>query len=221
MKRALIIIIFILLCVGLFFIYRSKYTYPKSGEDYLLYLNPFQETQADFETNYKIAEQKLQLGASNEAKKYYKKALEFRWTFNENQFENIYSDANGLWEYKLDKLLKFSKAYEFIGELDSAISCLTPGLTSIKWEYPIEKRFFELTVKKIGKVKTISLITIGLNNTSRINKDSCRECYECYYCCDYYYEFDKFKIGIDESEFEKIRTDKTTLVEELTGKYGI
>lgn len=221
MKRALKIIILIFFSCGLFYVYRSKYTYPKSGEDYLLYLNPFQSTNEDFNSYFQIAEQKLRLGDVNEVRKYYVKALEFRETFNERQFEKIHSDANGLWDYKLDKFLKYSKAYEFIGELDSAISCLAPGMISLKWESPIESRFFELSVKKLGKTETIRLISIGLNNIFKIDKDACNECYECYYCCDYYYKFGRFKIGIYESDFIKTKTNKNDLIKELCEQYGV
>lgn len=203
----------IILTVGLTFFYFAKYTYIKSGEDRLLFLNPFQPNQKYFDMNWEIAENKLNTGDSIEAEKYYRKALNFRGTFNERQRENIYSDANDFWEYKLDKLLKYSVAYEFIGEIDSAITCLSSGLTSFeKWHYPIDKRFYYLIVEKKGREVTISTLDKGLSKIQKLN---------CYHCCSYFYLFDNYKIGIDEIEYEQAKTDKKGLLKKLCDKYGI
>ena len=213
MKNIIKIILGIILLGTLIFFYLIRYTYIKSGDDYLLFLNPFQIDQKDFENNIKKAKQKLIDGDSIEAKKYYRKALRFRGTHNERQRENIYSDANCYWEYKLDKLLKYSDAYEFIGEIDSAISCLSPGLTSFeKWHYPIDKRFYFLTVIKNGKHSTISKLNKGLSKIQKL---------DCYHCCNYYYELNNYKIGIDEIEYELAKTDKKVLLKELCDQYGL
>ncbi len=105
--------------------------------------------------------------------------------------------------------------------MDSAISCLSSGLTSINWDYPIENKFFGLLVQKIGKPKTVHLIDSGLNKITKIDKDGCWEYYECYYCCDYYSECGKFKIGIDETEFELAKSNREKLIKDLCEKYGI
>lgn len=213
MKTKIKIIISVSLVGGLAIFYLTRYTYPKSGEDYLLYLNPFQPDQKDFDDNFKMAEQKLNAGDSLEAEKYYRKALEFRGTHNEKQRENVYSDANDYWEYKLDKLFKYSVAYEFIGEIDSAITCLSSGLTSFeKWHYPIDKRFYDLAVIKKGKTATISILDKGLSNIQKL---------DCYHCCSYYYLFDNYRIGVNESEYEQAKTDKKRLLKQLCDNYGL
>ena len=213
MKTVIKIIIGIVLTGGLTFFYLVRYTYLKSGEDYFLYLNPFQPDQNYFDNNFNIAEQKLLAGDSISAKKYFNKALKYRGTYNEKQRENIYSDSNDYWEYKLDKLLKYSKAYESIGSLDSAISCLAPGLTSYeKWDYPIDRRFYKLVLKRKGKIATIKTLDNGLNKIQML---------DCYHCCSYYYWFDNFKIGIDETEYEQAKNDKDGLLKQLCKTYEI
>jgi tetratricopeptide (TPR) repeat protein len=213
MKAIAKITLTIILIVGLTIFYFAKFTYIKSGQDRILFLNPFQPNQTYFDKNWKIAENKLNIGDSIEAEKYYRKALSFRGTFNEKQRENIYSDANDYWEYKLDKLLKYSFAYEFIGELDSAINCLSPGLISFeKWHYPIDKRFYQLTVKKKGIENTIAILEKGLSNIQKL---------DCYHCCSYFYMFDNYKIGVDEKEFEQAETDRKGLLRKLCDNYGI
>jgi hypothetical protein len=213
MKTAIKIIIGFLLTIGLVLLYMTRYTYPKAGEDYLLFLNPFQADQKYFDNNFEIAEQKLKQGDTIEAKKYYCKALEYRGTQNEKQRENIYSCANDYWEYKLDKILKYSKAFEICGTLDSAIFCLEPGLTSFeKWHYPIDKRFFELTVKKLGKQKTLSLLDKGLNKIGKL---------ECDHCCESYFKFDNFNIGICQTDPEQSWSNKNELLIQLVDTYGI
>lgn len=213
MKTSLKIILGLGLLIGLTILYIARYSYIKAGDDTLLFLNPFQLDQKSFDDNYKKAESSLATGDTSTAKKYFEKALKFHGTFNERQRENIYSDANDLWEYKCDKRLKYSRAYDFLGQTDSAISCLSPGLTSFeKWHYPIDKRFFELTVKKIGRQKTIALINSGLDKTGKP---------DCYHCCDYFYKFDEFRIGIDENEFDLVKSDRKKLLADLCDKYGI
>lgn len=213
MKTFLKIILGLGLLIALTIGYIARYSYIKSGGDTLLFLNPLQPDQESFNDNYKKAETALTTGDTLNAKKYFENALKFHGSFNERQRENIYSDANDLWAYKCDKLLKYSRAYDFLGQTDNAILCLSPALTSFeKWHYPIDERFFELTVKKIGLKKTIALINSGLDKTGKP---------DCYHCCAYYYKFDEFKIGIDEDEFDLAKTDRTKLIADLREKYGI
>lgn len=213
MKTILKITISFIIVRGLAVLYLERYTYPKAGEDYLLFLNPLQPDQKSFEDSYKIAEQKLKAGDRLGAGKHYRAALEFKDTYNEIQRENIYSDANGYWEYKLDKLLKYSVAYEFIGEIDSAISCLSSGLTSLeKCNYPIDKRFYDLTKRKKGRKATISTLNKALNKIQKL---------DCEHCCSYYYQFGNYRIGVDESEYEQAKTDKKGLLKELCDNYGL
>lgn len=201
------------LIFGLTFFYIGLYTYTKPSDDTLLFLNPFQPDQQSFSRDYAQAEKALKKRDTVTAKQYFERALRFHGSFNERQWENIYSCANDLWEYKCDKLLKYSRAYEFLDQTDNAISCLSPGLTSFeKCRYPIDKNFFKLTVKKIGLKKTLALINSGLDKTGKPS---------CYHCYAYYYEFDDFKIGIDQSEFDLTKSDKTKLIAELRDKYGI
>jgi tetratricopeptide (TPR) repeat protein len=201
------------LLIGLTILYIRRYTYIKAGGAEILFLNPLKPDQESFNNNYARAENAIKNGDTLNAKNYFKKALKYHGSYNEKQRENIYSCANDLWEFKCEKLLKYSRAYELCGQIDNAISCLSPCLTSFEKEsYPIDERFFELTVKKIGRQKTIALINDGISNSGVL---------DCYHCYKYYYTFGQFQIGIAEFEFELAKSNRKKLIEGLVAKYGI
>jgi hypothetical protein len=202
----IILVTLTLLVLGTF--YFIKYTTRKIGSDKILFYNPFTIDENGFNKNYDKATELLKKGDTVSAKKYFAQAINYRGTHNEEVWEDIYTCGNGLWEYKQDKLLKFSNCFEQLGMLDSAMSCLEPALYNFeKYHYPTDEQFFRLAIKKYGKDEVIEELKVGIANIQKI---------DCFKCTDYYFQFKGFKIGIYEFS---LNVDKNTLFEKFKIKY--
>jgi tetratricopeptide (TPR) repeat protein len=211
MKKKVFKIIFGLVIVsGLSLFYLARYTSVKAGSDKMLFYNPFEIDEIVFKNNYNKAIEYQKSGDSIKAKEFFKKSIDYRGTHNERTREKRFSCGNGYWEYKQDKLLKYSTCYENIGQIDSAMSCLEPALYNFeKYHYPTEKRFFELAIKKYGKQTILEELAVAIKTTKEIN---------CFMCTDYYFEFKGIKIGLDRDDVE-LKSDK--LLKRLTDNYKI
>lgn len=208
MKTIYKIILVTLAFAVLGILYFFRYTTFKAGSDEILLYNPFTIDEVVFRDNYEKATGFLDNGDSTSAKKYFAKAIKYRGTHNEKVRENIYSCGNGFWEYKQDKLLKFSNCYANLGMLDSAMTCLEPALYNFeRYHYPTEDQFFRLAIEKYGRDEVISELKSTLSNIQEI---------DCFMCSDYYFEFKGIKVGLDESDIE---TNEDELFEKLKKKY--
>lgn len=87
-----------------------------------------------------------------EARYFSEKLLDYRDSYNEKQYEEIFSCHNEYWEYKEKILFEYSDTYQLIGQLDSSSSCLRPILLAATG-YSAEalKRFFKLQIASKGK----------------------------------------------------------------------
>lgn len=202
----IILVISALAVLGILYFFR--YTTFKAGSFETLFYNPFAIDEVVFRDKYEKAIDFLDKGDTASAKIFFSKAIKYRGTHNEEIRENIYSCGNGLWEYKQDKLLKFSKCYENLGMLDSAMTCLEPALYNFeRYHYPTEDQFFRLAIKKYGKDEVINELRFALTNIQEI---------DCFMCSDYYFEFKGIKVGLDLNDME---TDENELFEKLKKKY--
>ncbi|QNR25107.1 hypothetical protein [Croceimicrobium hydrocarbonivorans] len=189
-------------------LYFARYTTIKSGSDEILFFNPFTIDEVGFRDNYETAIAYIKKGDNSTARKYFEKAIKYRGSHNERVRENIYSDGNGLWEYKQDKLLKFSHCYENLGMLDSAMTCLEPALYNFeRYHFPTEDQFFRIAIEKYGKDEVINELVLALAHIQEI---------DCFMCMDYYIEFKGIKVGLDINDIE---VDKNELFEKLKKKY--
>lgn len=212
MKWIIILLCTVFLGVAII-VYIDNYTYTDIVDNELLFLNPFQPDEQDFRKYYSQATKAFARGDSKKAKGYYTKAVEYRNSWNEHQYKALFSCGINYWEYEIDKLLKFSVAYERLGEIDSAIACLAPGLTAYeKCNYPLDKRFFALMKKKHGKQQTIEYITAGLKKIQKLGGNR---------RCDYAYTVAGFSVGIAEYEATTARVNRQKLLRELLREYAI
>jgi len=207
----ILISLFILVLLGIFYV--RKYSYYDVADDELIYLNQFNSTEKDyvyFTLNANIYSKKNDLV---NAKYFSKKILSYRNTYNEKQFEKLFSCGNNYWEYKQKKLLNYSTSYERIGQIDSAIACLKIGLTNVeKSNFETDQRFFSLQIKKLGKENVVKEIKAGLENIQK---------QDCFMCCDYYYYFLEYKIGIDDITDKDYMNNKTIVIHKLLKEYNI
>ena len=208
MKNLYKIILVTLIFVVFGAFYFLRYTTFKHGSFDVLYYNPFTIDEVGFRDNYEKALDFLDNGDTTSAKKHFANAIKYKGTHNEKTRERIYSCGNALWEYKQDKLLKFSNCYENLGMLDSAMTCLEPALYNLeRYDYPVENQFFRLAIKKYGRQEVISELELVLERIQKI---------DCFMCMDYYFEFKGVKIGVDNYDLE---TNKEFMIKTLTGKY--
>lgn len=187
-------------------LYFVRYTSVKASSGKILFSNPFAMDEVGFSDNYEKAIGFFEIGDTVTAKRYFEKAIKYRGTHNEQVYENMYTDGNGLWEYKQEKLLKFSISFERLGMLDSAMTCLEPALYNFeRYHYPTEEQFFRIAIEKYGRDEVINELKLASKNVHQI---------DCFMCSDYYFEFKEIKVGLDEDEM-----DSKALFEKLKEKY--
>ncbi len=190
------------------FMYFKKNFYIDAVDNEWLILNPLAPKQSDYDYYCLNADIYFKRGDSRNYKYFSSKILEFKDTHNEVQYERLFSCGNGYWEYKQKKLLNYSRSYEAIGNIDSAISCLKDGLFHFeKYKNEIDRRFFQLQIKKQGKDRVIEEISRGVNNIDKL---------DCFMCNNYYFKFEDYKIGIDLNN-----NDNDKLLSDLLMQYGI
>lgn len=211
MKKSLLKTLFgISIVIGLTFFYAIKYTSIKIGSGKTLFYNPFGIDETTFKQEYNTAVEYLKQNHPIKAAEHFGKAIKYSGTHNEKTREQLFSCGNDYWEYKQEKLLKYSNCYLNIGMIDSAMSCLEPALYNFeKRNFPTEKIFFSLAISKYGKEAVLKDLRIAIQNTKGI---------DCFMCTDYYFEFKGIKIGLDRSD-TKLQSD--TLLKRLIDKYKI
>jgi len=208
-KKGLIIICSLITLIGSIIYYTEHYTLYDVVEDEMLFLNPFQPLKSDYDYYALNASIYLKKKDTANARYFFRKMLTYRNSFNERQYEEIFSCGNEYWEYKQKLQLKYSQAYEVTGQLDSAVSCIQ--LSLIHAPTTIE-RFIDLQLKINGKQKILQNIKNGMNHVGKLDCDM----------CDYgYYMFGKYKIGISPFEYELAQTNPEELYSGLLKLYGI
>lgn len=177
-SSSLLIITFLLFNFGAIFaaVFPNKYWDYDIADDDIVVYNPINDTYRDF-ILYKDLLLKSEEKKNADSITYFSnKIIDFRNSFNEKQQEKLYSCGNGYWQDKSEKLLLFSKAYQNLNNIDSAISVLKPALTKNEYyEAEIREAFFSLVVKKYSKSLVKKEITENINSNYELNCDYCHE----------------------------------------------
>jgi hypothetical protein len=207
----------LLLLTVLFKYYKKHYAYPKAGEDYFIYLNPFRPTQGTFDRKYSEFRKALVQADTAQAKKIGESALAYRGSFNEKQYRRIFSDGNDYQDYVMKQTLKYAGLYQMAGLPDSAMSALAPGLMFLgRNDYSLEKYFFSIAKEKYGKDSLKRMIASGINHVKlfKVNNGD-------YYHYEFYYSTGKFKLPLDEADTMLARTNQTALLDSLYKRYEL
>jgi hypothetical protein len=149
--------------------------YDIADNDIVIY-NPFYPTYDDF----RFFAQRLRKHENSTNKDsilfYSHKIIDYRNSFNDRQQEKLYSCGNGYWKDKSEKLLYYSKSYEHMGKLDSAISVMRPSLKMHEGFYAgIQDRFFTLKLKKYPRELILKEINKNIENSYESNCPNCME----------------------------------------------
>lgn len=216
MKKIILIFLISLSCLCLFFTwdyYKQHYTLYDVVDDRLIYLNPFRPLPKD--CNSYVTELSTYLTQKDSVKARYisEKLLAYRDSYNEKQFEEIFSCGNDYWDYKNKMLMGYSVAYEITGQKDSASSCLRPLLLRMVGASPEGiKHFFKLQIESKGKNAVVNEIKKGLYTTGIL---------DCQDCPENYYSYLDFLIGISTNELEMRDKEPQKLLQNLLEEYAI
>jgi len=216
MRKIILITLSAFLCICFFLTwnyYKKNYTLYDVVEDRLIYLNPFRPLRKDLSTYITNLSFSLATKDTVKARYFSEKLLDYRNSYNEKQYEEIFSCHNEYWEYKEKILFEYSVSYQLTGQRDSASSCLRPLLLGATG-YSAEglKRFFKLQIASKGKNAVIEEIKKGLYTTDLL---------DCYKCPENYYMYSGFKIGISAQYVEMRDIEPQNLLQNLLEEYSI
>jgi hypothetical protein len=194
----------------------KKYYQHCGGIDKTIIINPFQIDEDSFESLYRQMQNALAEADSESAMCCAKEVLSYRGTYNERQRSSIFSDMNLFWEHTIKKDLKYSAAYELLGKSDSAMSCLRRVLKVTEKDFrnqQVDKRFFFLLTKKLGKAEAVLLLEKSLQHIQKSGKK--------YPYHELTYHIAGFEVGISEEYYDSLKRDSTFIKRKLYDIYAL
>lgn len=216
MKKIILIGLSSVLCICLFFTWKyweQHYSVYDVADNEQRYFNPFSPLHEDRSAYAAAFSFSLIQKDSVTARYFAEKLLNYRDSYNERQYEEIFSSHLEYWEYKEKILLEYALAYQITGQHDSAYACLRPLLLERTGHSDAgTKRFFELQIALKGKKAVVEEIKKGLHHTGIL---------ECYNCPEKYYTYSGFKIGITANQLEMSEKDPQKLLQNLLKQYAI